>query len=79
MDNNGKQGNLKTNWQEHDLWYAVDRVQETYWREPWQLIQQVVALCKAEVKPAEGRERLLGAAKEKMRLLIEARGEKPDT
>ena len=79
MDNNGKQGNLRTNWQEHDLWYVVDRVQETYWREPWQLIQQVVSLCKAEVKPIDGREKLLAVAREKMRLLINARKERPDT
>ncbi len=79
MENNGKQGNLKTNWQEHDVWFVVDRVQETYWREPWQLIQQVVALCKTEVKPTEGREKLLAVAKEKIRLLIEARKDKPDT
>ena len=78
MDNNGKHGNLKSNWQEHDVWYAVDRVQETYWREPWQLIQQVVSLPKAEVKPTEGREKLLAVAKDKMRLLIEARNGEPD-
>ena len=78
MDNNGKQGNLKSNWQEHDVWYVVDRVQEAYWRGPWQLIQQVVSACKAEVKPTEGREKLLAAAKEKMRLFIENREDKPD-
>ena len=69
---------MNSKWQEHDVWYAVDRLQETYWREPLQLIQQVVSSCRAETQPAEGRDTLLALAKEKMRLLIEARKNKPD-
>jgi len=74
MSSDGKRGNLKSGWQEHDIWYVVDRVQDAYWQEPWRLIQQVVASCKEEVKAIEGREKLLEVAKEKMRLMIEARG-----
>ena len=78
MENKGKPGKVNSNWPEHDVWYAVDRVQETYWREPLPLIQQLVASCKEQVQPTEGRDKLLAVAKEKMRLLIEARKDGPD-
>ena len=67
--------NLKSSWQEHDIWYVVDRVQDAYWQQPWQVIQQVVASCKEEVKPIEGREKLLAVAKEKMRAIAKADGD----
>lgn len=73
MDNGGNRGNRKSDWLEHDVWYAMDRVQETYWREPLPFIQRVVLSCKEEVQPTEGRDKLLAVAREKMRLLIEAR------
>jgi len=65
-----KPKSLKSSWQEHDIWYVVDRVQDAYWQQPWQLIQQVVASCKEEVKPIEGREKLLAVAREKMRAMV---------
>jgi hypothetical protein len=78
MGNKDKPGNLKSSWQEHDVWYVVDRVQDTYWQERWQLIQQVVSECREQVKPMEGREKLLAVAKEKMRSILEARKDETD-
>ena len=69
-----KPKSLKSIWQEHDIWYVVDRVQDAYWQQPWQVIQQVVASCKEEVKPSEGREKLLAVAKEKMRAIAKPDG-----
>jgi len=71
MSADRKPTNLRSSWQEHDIWYVVDRVQDAYWQQPWQLIQQVVASCKEEVKPIEGRDRLLAVAKEKMRTIVD--------
>jgi hypothetical protein len=61
--------NPGSKWQEHDVWYVVDRVQDMYWQRPRHLIEQVVASCKGQVKPMEGRDKLLAAAKEKMRAI----------
>ena len=57
----------RSKWQEHDVWYVVDRVQDLYWKQPRHLIEQVVASCKEQVKPVEGRDELLAAALRKMR------------
>jgi len=40
------------------------------------LIEQVVASCKEEVKPIEGREKLLAVAKEKMCVIVGEGGER---
>ena len=53
-------------WQEHDVWYVIDRLQDSFWQQPRHLIEQVVASCKDQVKPMEGRDQLLAVAKEKM-------------
>jgi len=70
MSTDPKRTNLRTTWQEHDIWYVIDRVEEAFWQQPWHVVEHVVALCKTKVKPAEGREKLLEAAKEKMRSLL---------
>jgi len=64
-------------WQEHDLWYVIDRVQDSYWKQPRPLIEQVVGSCKEQVKPIEGREKLLALAKEKMRAVVGKGGGTP--
>ena len=70
---------LRSKWQEHDVWYVVDRVQDSFWRQLRPLIQTVVESCKEQVKPVEGREKLLAVAKEKMRVIVEEGGLKsPD-
>jgi hypothetical protein len=56
-------------WQEHDVWYVVDRVQDLYWQQPRHVIEQLVTSCKEQVKPIEGRDQLLAIAKEKMRAI----------
>ena len=58
------------------MWYVIDRVQDSYWKRPRLLIEQVVASCKDQVKPIEGREKLLAAAKEKIRAMLEEPGRK---
>jgi len=63
-------------WQEHDVWYVIDRVRDSYWKQPRLLIEQVVASCKEEVKPIEGREKLLAVAKEKMCVIVGEGGER---
>ena len=65
---------LRSRWQEHDVWYVVDRVQDSFWRQLRPLIQQVVESCREQVKPVEGREKLLAVAKEKMRVIVEEGG-----
>ena len=72
MSADPKRTNLRLSWQGHDVWYVIDRIQETYWQQPWHLVHHVVAVCKTEVKPSEGREKLLEATKEKMRSLLES-------
>jgi hypothetical protein len=62
--------NPGSKWQEHDVWYVIDRVQDMYWQQPRHLIEQVVASSKGQVKPIEGRDKLLAAAKEKMRTIV---------
>ena len=66
--------NPRSRWQEHDVWYVIDRVQDLYWQQPRHLIERVVASCKEQVKPMEGRDKLLAAAKEKMRTIVEESG-----
>jgi hypothetical protein len=61
--------NPRSKWQEHDVWYVVDRLQDMYWQQPRHSIEQVVASCKTQVKPMEGREKLLAVAKEKMQAI----------
>ena len=72
MSTDPKRTNLRSSWQEHDVWYVIDRVQETYSQQPWHVVQRVVAVCKTEIKPVEGREKLLEAAKEKMRSFLQS-------
>ena len=67
QDGNRKRPGSK--WQEHDVWYVIDRMQDSYWRQPRHVIEQVVSSCKAHVKPIEGRDQLLAVAKEKMRAI----------
>jgi hypothetical protein len=74
MSGKGKRAGPKADWQEHDVWYVVDCVQDAYQQQPRHVIQRVVGSCKEEMKPVEGREKLLAMAKEKMRLMMEARG-----
>ena len=76
MSTDPKRG-LRSTWQEHDVWYVVDRVQDSFWRQLRPLIQQVVESCKEQVKPIDGREKLLAVAKEKMRVIVEEGGLKP--
>jgi hypothetical protein len=73
MSTDPKRG-LGSTWQEHDVWYVVDRVQDSFWRQLRPLIQQVVESCKEQVKPIQGREKLLAVAMEKMRVIVEEGG-----
>jgi hypothetical protein len=66
-DGNRKRPSSK--WQEHDVWYVIDRMQDSYWRQPRHVIEQVVTSCKEHVKPIEGRDQLLAVAQEKMRAI----------
>ena len=66
MSKNPERKSLRSSWQEHDVWYVVDRLQEEYWRKAWRVVQEVVTACKSEVTPSEGREKLLEAARKKM-------------
>ena len=59
------------------MWYVIDRVRDSYWKQPRLLIEQVVASCREQVKPIEGREKLLAVAKEKMRVVVGEDGERP--
>jgi len=67
----------RSRWQEHDVWYVVDRVQDSYWQQPRHLIEQVVVSCKEKVKPIEGREKLLAVAKEKMGAIVGGKSRDP--
>ena len=71
MSTDPERFNLKSSWQEHDIWYVIDRVQEEYWQQAWRLVHEVVAACKSDVKPSEGREKLLEAVREKMRAIVQ--------
>ena len=66
MSTNPKHVNLRTSWQEHDIWYVIDRVREKYPRQSWQAVGEAVAGCQIEVKPSAGREKLLETVLQKM-------------
>jgi hypothetical protein len=53
-------------WQEHDIWYVIDRVQEHFPGMSRDAAHRAVLERKGEVKPAEGRERLLQSVVERL-------------
>jgi hypothetical protein len=66
MSTDPKRVNLKSTWQEHDIWYVIDRLQEEFRQQPSLVVHEIVQACQKEVSHTEGREKLLEAARKRM-------------
>jgi hypothetical protein len=54
-------------WQEHDIWYVIDRVLEHFPVLTRADVEHTVRRIKSEIQPASGREKLVERVREAMK------------